>query len=117
MLASLLTCIDLNFRNVKDLPYFPTRRCRNNTEPFDDTLIAKAIIRKAGAQTTIISTLPMISIMRLVTEIRRVAFSRRDKSGYSVGSLGRCGTSWSQVSGKKWNEMPTLLNCSKVRVP
>src|SRR5208337_942400 len=85
MLASLSTCIDLNFKNTKDLPYCPIRRCRNNTGPFDDNLIANAIISKTGAQMTSISALPMISITRFVTERNRVAFSRINRSGYSVG--------------------------------
>ena len=78
--------MDLNFRNVNFLPYWPTLSCRKNIGPLEVNLTAMEVAMSNGAKRMSPKRLPAISID--LFRMREVFFRwiSRVRSGYNVES-------------------------------
>src|ERR1035438_5126308 len=103
MVASLLTYMDRNLKNLNFLPYWPTLCWRNRIGPLDVSLMAIAMPRNRGRAKSKTSKLPTISIdlfTRRGNRFGEVSYSRSSKAD-AVPSTRRQS---SQFSGNARND-------------
>ncbi len=83
-LLSLFTYIDLNFKKENFLPFSPILSCLKRTGPSDDSLMAIAIIRKAGRRNIRASKLPLKSIIFFKIDFACFEMPGFERSGYKA---------------------------------
>src|SRR5712692_9635468 len=105
MPGSFTHSIDLNFKNVKREPYWPTLSCLNRIGPFEVSLMAREMSTNSGQQRIRAAELPAISIDLFTKRESFLSSSLSNKSGYNSAFANPPRLDLSHFSGKKWNEM------------